>query len=74
MLQPLRGKRRVLAHGFLETVGWSPGGRWIAYINSSRRRRVEGLYVARTDGAKRRRVLPGSILTFAWSPDGTGSP
>lgn len=64
VVQPLRGKPRVLAHGRLGTLAWSPDGKWIAYD------RVEGLYVVRPDGTGRRRILAGTIVTYAWSPDG----
>jgi WD40-like Beta Propeller Repeat len=60
VVQPLRGRRRVLARG--DAPQWSPDGRWIAYTGR------DGLYVTRPNGAQQHRVARGDGA-FAWSPD-----
>lgn len=72
VLQPLHGKRRVLARVRSDDCPcdsdsaprWSPDGRWIAY------RGGDGLYLVRPNGTRRHRLVHGSLGTFAWSPDG----
>ena len=61
VVQPLRGKSRLLVRGG-ESAAWSPDGRWIAYSRN-------GLWLMRPDGAQRHRLVPG-VADFAWSPDG----
>jgi WD40-like Beta Propeller Repeat len=61
ILKPLRGQQRVLARG-AEAAGWSPDGRWIAFIS-------KGLWLVRPDGGQRHRVARG-VSDFAWAPDG----
>jgi len=80
VVQPLRGKRRVLVrtgpHEDDWTYGyqpqWSPNGRWIAYINHEDNTRRNGLTLVRPNGKRRHRVIKGADEeeTFEWSPDG----
>jgi hypothetical protein len=70
VLQPLRGRRRVVAHG--ATLGlpkWSPSGRWIAYVDSAAKPGEKGLWAVRPNGTQRHRVARDAPSTFAWSPD-----
>lgn len=80
VVQPLRGKRRLLVrtgpHEDDWTYGyqpqWSPNGRWIAYINHEDNRRRQGLTLVRPNGTRRHRVTNGADEeeSFEWSPDG----
>jgi Tol biopolymer transport system component len=79
VLQPLRGKPRVLVRSGpaenLETAGidspsWSSDGRWIAYVNGEDAVLKNGLWVVRPDGKRRHRLAAGSVADVAWSPDG----
>jgi Tol biopolymer transport system component len=75
VVQPLRGKRRVLVRvtsGASAGVGdpkWSPSGRWIAYHNTQDDDRRNGLWLVRPNGSRRHRITR-EIGAFAWSPDG----
>jgi Tol biopolymer transport system component len=76
VVQPLRGKRRVLVRGNVgdtewDTSGepnWSPNGRWIAYNDVGVERR-NGLWLVRPNGRGLHRIAP-LARTFTWSPDG----
>ena len=73
VVQPLRGRRRVVARGTPYLLGrpkWSPNGRWIAYVDSTAKARTKGLWVVRPNGTQRHRVARDAPSTFAWSPDG----
>ena len=79
IVQPLRGRRRVVArtgpnYGAWPYPGWSPDGRWIAYVILDDAERQNGVWVVRRDGKQRHRVTPrvdseGSV-GYEWSPDG----
>jgi Tol biopolymer transport system component len=60
-IQPLRGRRRLLARGAGDGA-WSPDGRWIAYHLGG------DLWAVQPDGRRRHRVARG-IAEFDWSPD-----
>jgi Tol biopolymer transport system component len=75
VVQPLRGKRRVLVqvvsvayHGVGDPK-WSPNGRWIAYHNTQDDERRNGLWLIRPNGSSRHRITR-ETGAFAWSPDG----
>lgn len=79
VVQPLRGKQRVLVRtgpnddtldGYQPQ--WSPGGRWIAYINHEDKERRNGLTLVRRNGKSRHRAIIGADEedAFEWSPDG----
>jgi Tol biopolymer transport system component len=73
VVQPLRGRERVVAHGSTFALGrakWSPSGRWIAYVDSTKRPGEKGVWVVRPNGTQRHRVARETPSTFAWSPDG----
>ena len=76
IVQPLRGRRRVLArteagNGFSPEPSWSADGRWLAYLLRDDTRK-DGLWVVRRNGTQRRRLTPpDSFITYAWSPAGS---
>ena len=51
-------------------AGWSPDGRWIAYLNLEDNNRRIGLYLVRPNGKQAHRIVRGAVITMAWSPDG----
>jgi|GEM_PF-2375229 len=61
-VQPLRGRRRLLARGAGDGA-WSPDGRWIAYHLGL------DLWAVQPDGRRRHRVARGAA-EFEWSPEG----
>lgn len=61
-IQPLRGRRRLLARG-AGGGAWSPDGRWIAYHLG------DDLWAVRPDGRRRHRVARHASA-FEWSPEG----
>jgi TolB protein len=63
------GRRRIVAGSF-GGLKWSPDGRRIAY--TSWRANTSEIYVARSDGARRRRLTRNVVDDFdpSWSPDG----
>jgi TolB protein len=63
------GRRRIVA-GSVGGLKWSPDGRRIAY--TSWRANTSEIYVARSDGARRRRLTRNAVDDFdpSWSPDG----
>lgn len=79
VVKPLRGRQRVLvrtgpsedadAAGIDEPV-WSPGGRWIAYVNGGDAKHRKGLWVIRPDGRHPHRLAPGIVGSPTWSPNG----
>jgi Tol biopolymer transport system component len=74
VVQPVHGRSRVLAHGAtfeLRWPKWSPSGRWIAYVDSTTKPGEQGLWIVRSNGARRHRVARDTPSTFAWSPDGS---
>jgi WD40-like Beta Propeller Repeat len=66
VVQPLRGKPRVLARGG-ESPRWSPNGRSIAYLRTAKA--GSELWIVRPDGSRRHR-LASKTGRFAWSPTG----
>ena len=79
VLQPLRGKRRVLVRSGpagdsdaagIDSPSWSPDGRWIAYVNGEDAVLKNGLWLVRPDGKRRHRLAAGSADNAGWSPDG----
>ncbi len=79
IVQPLRGKRRVLVHtGPSDENGgpgvdggqWSPDGKWITYVNGEDAERRNGVWVIRPNGEGLHRIAPGPVLSPAWSRDG----
>jgi len=69
VVQPLHGKRRVLARGALDgRPKWSPDGRWIAYTITKSTRLRSSLYVVQPNGEHRHRVARRAD-SFSWSPD-----
>jgi Tol biopolymer transport system component len=79
VLQPLRGKRRVLVRSGpagdsdaagIDSPNWSPDGRWIAYVNGEDAVLQNGLWLVRPDGKRRHRLASGSADSPGWSPDG----
>jgi Tol biopolymer transport system component len=79
VLQPLRGKPRVLVRSGpaeesdsagIDSPSWSPDGRWIAYVNGEDAVLKNGLWLVRPDGKRLHRVAAGSVGNLAWSPDG----
>jgi Tol biopolymer transport system component len=72
VVQPLQGRRRVLARGDASSPTWSPNGRWISYGAIGSRSKT-GLWVVRPNGEQRHRVARSqedSVAQYAWSPDG----
>jgi TolB protein len=63
------GRRRIVA-GSVGGLKWSPDGRRIAYM--SWRANTSEIYVARSDGSRRRRLTRNGVDDFdpSWSPDG----
>jgi Tol biopolymer transport system component len=79
VLQPLRGKPRVLVRSGpaeesdsagIDSPSWSPDGHWIAYVNGEDAVLKNGLWLVRPDGKRLHRVAAGSVGNQAWSPDG----
>jgi Tol biopolymer transport system component len=74
IVQPLRGRARVVARGSSFALGrakWSPSGRWIAYVDSTKRAAQKGVWIVRPNGTQRHRVARDAPSTLTWSPDGT---
>jgi Tol biopolymer transport system component len=72
VVQPLHGRRRVLARGDSSSPTWSPNGRWISYGATGSRSRT-ALWVVRPNGEQRHRAArsqENSVVQYAWSPDG----
>ena len=74
VVQPLHGKRRVVAHASFDPnddeVGyslWSPDGRWISYLSTNDDTSL--LWLVRPNGSGRRRIAR-DVGAYAWSPDG----
>lgn len=67
VVQPLRGKARVLVHGGGSPT-WSPDGRWIAFLDLGDSAR-HGLWIVQPNGGHRHRVARDA-WAVAWSPDG----
>jgi hypothetical protein len=65
------GLRRVTPRStMIDSYGWSPNGRLIAYIDQR-----FSVWLVRPDGTGRRLLLPTSRLSseaLSWSPDGKG--
>ncbi len=57
------------AAGIDEPV-WSPGGRWIAYVNGGDAKHRRGLWVIGPDGRHPHRLGPGIVGSPTWSPNG----
>jgi len=79
VVKPLRGSQRVLVRSGssaeseaagIDEPAWSPGGRWIAYVNGEDAERRRGLWIVRPDGRSRRRLASGFVGSPVWSPDG----
>ena len=79
VLQPLRGKPRVLVRSGpaeesdsagIDSPRWSPDGRWIAYVNGEDAVLKNGLWLVRPDGKRRHRLAAGTVGSPGWSPDG----
>jgi Lipoprotein LpqB beta-propeller domain len=70
VVQGLHANRRVLVHGgWYSRPTFSPDGGWIAYVDDDGEHRARsGLYLIRSTGRERHRVVRGSIEAFAWSP------
>lgn len=81
VVRPLRGKSRVVVrtgphdddHTFEYEPQWSPDGRWLAYFNHEKDRRLNGLTLVRPNGKQRHRVIIGADQdeSFQWAPDGS---
>jgi Tol biopolymer transport system component len=81
VVRPLRGKSWVVVrtgphdddHTFEYEPQWSPDGRWIAYFNHEKDRRLNGLTLVRPNGKQRHRVIigAGEDESFQWAPDGS---
>jgi len=78
IVQPLRGKRRVLVHtgpseengAGVDEVQWSLDGKWIAYVNGENAERRNGVWLIRPNGKGLHRVAPGPVSSPTWSRDG----
>jgi dipeptidyl aminopeptidase/acylaminoacyl peptidase len=79
VVQPLRGKRRVLVRSGtaedsdsagIDWPDWSPDGRWIAFANGEDAARRNGLWIVRPNGRSLHRLATGLVAAPIWSPDG----